>query len=39
MWTGEKIIFVEKSVIVPILKEMGLDTVQFATADYVFYMT
>ena len=24
-WTGEKIIFLEKSVIVPFFKEMGLD--------------
>ena len=39
MWTGEKIIFYEKSVIGPYFKEMGLDTFQFATADYVFYAT
>ena len=37
MWTGEKIIFNEKSVIVPFFKEMGLDYVEFATADYFFY--
>ena len=39
MWTGEKIIFTELSVIVPVLKEMGLDSYQFATADYFFYTT
>ena len=39
MWTGEKIIFYEKSVIGPYFKEMGLDTFQFASADYVFYAT
>ena len=39
MWTGEKIIFVELSVIVPFFKEMAMDTFQFATHDYLFYMT
>ena len=37
MWTGEKIIFLELSVIVPFFKEMGLDTFEFARADYFFY--
>ena len=39
MWTGEKIIFLEKSVIVPFFKDMSLDTIQFATDDYLFYAT
>ena len=30
MWTGEKIIFLELSVIVPFFKEMGPDYNQFA---------
>ena len=37
MWTGEKIIFLEKSVIGPYFKEMALDSYQFATDDYFFY--
>ena len=39
MWTGEKIIFLEKSAIVPFFMDMGLDTFEFATADYFFYAT
>ena len=39
MWTGEKIIFLEKSVIVPFFKEISLDTFQFAPHDYLFYAT
>ena len=39
MWTGEKIIFLEKSVIGPYFKEMALDTIEFATDDYFFYAT
>ena len=39
MWTGEKIIFLEKSVIGPYFKEMGPDSYQFATAEYFFYAT
>ena len=39
MWTGEKIIFVELSVIVPFFMDMTMDTFQFATHDYLFYMT
>ena len=39
MWTGEKLIFLDKSVIVPFFKEMGLDSYQFATAEYFFYAT
>ena len=37
MWTGEKLIFNEKSVIGPYFKEMGPDSYQFATAEYFFY--
>ena len=39
MWTGEKIIFLEKSVIVPFFTEMALDYNQFAPHDYFFYRT
>ena len=39
MWTGEKIIFLEKSVIVPFFKEMGPDTFVFAPDDYFLYAT
>ena len=39
MWTGEKIIFVELSVIVPFCKEMGPATFVFATDDYFLYTT
>ena len=39
MWTGEKIIFLEKSVIVPFFKEMGLDYFEFARDEYFFYAT
>ena len=39
MWTGEKIIFLVKSAIVPFFKEMGPDTYEFATDDYFFYAT
>ena len=39
MWTGEKIIFLEKSVIVPFLKDMAPDTIEFAPHDYFFYRT
>ena len=39
MWTGEKIIFYEQSVIVPFFKEMALDTFEFAPHDYFFYAT
>ena len=39
MWTGEKIIFHEKSVIVPFFKEMGPDTFVFAPNDYFLYAT
>ena len=39
MWTGEKIIFVEKSVIVPFFKEMGPDTIRFAQHEYFLYTT
>ena len=39
MWTGEKIIFLEKSVIVPFFKDMSLNTFEFAPHDYFFYMT
>ena len=38
MWTGEKIIFLVKSAIVPFFKEMGPDTYEFATDDYFFYV-
>ena len=38
MWTGEKIIFLEKSAIVPFFMEMAMDTIQFATHDYLFYI-
>ena len=31
MWTGEKIIFLEKSVIVPFFKDMSLDTIDHST--------
>ena len=39
MWTGEKIIFLDKSVIVPFFKEMGPDTFVFAPDDYFLYAT
>ena len=39
MWTGEKIIYYEKSEIVPFLKDMGPDTFEFATDDYFLYTT
>ena len=39
MWTGEKIIFNEKSVIVLFFMEMGLDTYDVAQHDYFFYAT
>ena len=39
VWTGEKIIIVEQSVIVPCFKEMGLDYFEFAPHDYFFYAT
>ena len=39
MWTGEKIIFYEKSAIVPFFKEMAMDTIQFALHEYFFYTT
>ena len=39
MWTGEKIIFDESSVIVPFFKEMGPDSYEFATDDYFLYAT
>ena len=38
MWTGEKIIFVELSVIVPNLKDMAPDSVEFAPHEYFFYI-
>ena len=38
-WTGEKIICLEKSAIVPFFMEMSLDTFEFATDDYFFYAT
>ena len=39
MWTGEKIIFVELSVIGLFFKEMSLDSYVFATDDYFLYTT
>ena len=39
MWTGEKIIFLEKSAIVPFFKDMSLDTIEFARNEYFFYAT
>ena len=39
MWTGEKIIFYEKSVIVPFFKGMGPYTIEFARNEYFFYAT
>ena len=36
-WTGEKIIFVEKSAIVPFFMEIPMDTFEFARNDYFFY--
>ena len=38
MWTGEKIIFIEKSVIVPFFKDMSPDSGEFAADDYFFYV-
>ena len=37
MWTGEKIIILEQSVIGPYFMEMGLDSLEFAAANYFFY--
>ena len=37
MWTGEKIIFLEKSVIVPFFKDMSLDSFEFACEEHFFY--
>ena len=39
MWTGEKIIFHEYAQFVTFFKEMTLDTIEFATDDYLFYAT
>ena len=39
MRTGEKIIFVEYAQFVPFLKDMTMDTFEFATDDYLFYTT
>ena len=38
-WTGEKIIFLEYAQIVPFFMDMTVDTIQFATDDYLFYAT
>ena len=38
MWTGEKIIFLEKSAIVPFFKEMSLDSYEFTPHEYFFYI-
>ena len=37
-WTGEKIIFLEYAQIVPFFMDMSLDSYEFATDDYFFYI-
>ena len=38
MWTGEKIIFVELSVIVPFFKDMPTTSFEFAPHEHFFYI-